>query len=93
MATGDGSQIYQFITNNNSSFYLRWKKRLTNHQNVSKYYEHDCLQKSAFKILLFMSLLTCLFFENSHTLAGIFLIFKKKRPRLTLKEFQYQIWT
>ena len=39
-----------------------------------------------------MSLVTALTDENSHILAGIYVIFLKERPRLTLNSFQYQIW-
>ena len=39
-----------------------------------------------------MSLLKALFVKNSHILAGIYFILLKKRPRATLKGFQYQIW-
>ena len=34
--------IYQFITNNDASFHLWWKKNLLNYQKVSKYYEYTC---------------------------------------------------
>ena len=43
--------------------------------------------------LIFMSLLTALIVKNSHILAGIYFAFLKKRPRLNLKGFQYQLWT
>ena len=36
------TRIYQFITNNQSSFQLRWKENLVKHQKVSEYYENDC---------------------------------------------------
>ena len=39
-----------------------------------------------------MSLLTALIVKNSHSLAAIYFIFLKKRLRLHLKGFQYQIW-
>ena len=60
------------------------------YQNVSKYYEHSCLQNF---LSLFMSLLTALIFKNSHILARIYFIFLTKRRRPKLKGFQYQIWT
>ena len=34
--------IYQFINNNQTLSQLWGKENLLNHQNVSKYYEHDC---------------------------------------------------
>ena len=40
----------------------------------SKYYVHDCLQKS---ISLFMFLLTALIVQNSLILVGIYFIFSK----------------
>ena len=61
-----------------------------NYQKVSKYYELDRLQNF---LLLFMSLLTALIVKNSHILAGIYVIFLKRRPRPNLKGFQYQLWT
>ena len=36
------SYIPCFITNNRTSFHLRWKKNLVKHQKVSKYHENDC---------------------------------------------------
>ena len=40
-----------------------------------------------------MSLLTALIVQNSHILAGKYLVSDKKRIRPHLKGFQYQIWT
>ena len=80
----------QFITNNHASFHLCWTENLLNHEKVSKYYEYDCLQNF---ILLFIPLLTTLIVKNSLILAGIFFVFLQKRVRLSLKGFQYQIWT
>ena len=31
-----------FVTNNHASFHLWWKENLVKHQEVSKYYVHDC---------------------------------------------------
>ena len=76
--------------NNHASFHLWRKENLLNHQNVSKYYEHGCLQNF---LLPFMSLLTALIAKKSHVLAGIYFFFLKKRLRPNLKSFQYQIWT
>ena len=42
LATRETARIYQFITNNDALFHLRWKVNFLNHQNVSKYCEHDC---------------------------------------------------
>ena len=41
-ATCDATRICQFITNNHASFHVWWKKNFLNHQEVSKYFEHDC---------------------------------------------------
>ena len=54
------------------SFHIWWKKKSLKHKKVSRYYEHDCLQKYPF---LFMYLLTVLILKNSHILAGIYFIF------------------
>ena len=40
-----------------------------------------------------MYLLPAPFVKKSHILAEIYFIFQKKRPRLDLKGFEYQIWT
>ena len=85
-ATCSATRIHHFITSNHASFNLWWKKNLLNHQKVSKYHEHDCLQNF---LLLFMYLLTALIVKNSHILAGIYVIFLRKRPRPSLKSFQY----
>ena len=39
----------------------------------------------------FLYLLTALIVKKSHTLAGIYFAFLKKRPRPNLNGFQYQI--
>ena len=62
------------------------KGKLVTYQGVLKYYEHVCLNNF---ILLFMCLSTALIIRNSYILAGI----SRKRSRLNLKGFQYQIWT
>ena len=41
-AIREATLMYQFITNNHTSFHLWWKKNLLNHQNILKYYQHDC---------------------------------------------------
>ena len=69
---------------------LGWKKNLAKYQKVSKHYDPDCLQNF---LLLFVSLLTAPIAKNIHILTGIYFIFLKKRPRPSLKVFQYQIWT
>ena len=73
-----------FITNNHASFHLWWKENLLNHQKVSKYYEHGCLQNL---LSLFMSLLTALVVQNSHILAEIYFIFLKDVLNQTWKAF------
>ena len=60
------------------------------HQEVSKYYDHDCMQNF---ILLLMSLLTTSIVKISRILDGIYFIFLNKRLRPNLKGIQYQIWT
>ena len=83
-ATHETIRICQFIINKHASFHLWWKKNLLNHQKVSKYYEHDCLQNF---VLLFMSLLTTFIVKNSHVLIGIYVIFLKKVLDQTWKAF------
>ena len=46
------TRTYQFITNNHASFPLTWKENLLKHQQVSKFFYHDCLQVF---LLLFIS--------------------------------------
>ena len=36
------TRIYQFITNNQISFYMLWKENFVKHQKFSKYYDHGC---------------------------------------------------
>ena len=52
-----------FVSNNRASFHLWRKEKLVKHQNVSRYFENDCLQNF---LLLFMSLLTAPIVESSH---------------------------
>ena len=61
---------------------------MLNHQKVSKYYEHNCLQSF---FLIFEFLLTALIVKTSPTGWNL-LYLSKKRPRPNLKGFQYQIW-
>ena len=82
MPTSQATHINQFITNNHASFHLWWNKNLLNHQTISQYDEHDCLQKF---LLLFMSLLTAFIVQNSHILPGIYLIFLNSVLRPTWK--------
>ena len=60
-------------------FHLWWKENLLNHQKVSEYYEHDCLQNFH---LLFISLLPALIVKNSPFLFGIYFIFLKKKKKI-----------
>ena len=55
--TCETTHIYQFITNNQTSFHLCWKKNLVNHQRVSKYYEHNCLQNFLLLLCLYQQFL------------------------------------
>ena len=41
-ATREATCIYQFITNNHTSFRLLRDENLPKHQKFSKYYENDC---------------------------------------------------
>ena len=41
-ATREVTHIYQFITNNKTSFHLCGTKNLVKHQKFSKYYDHVC---------------------------------------------------
>ena len=68
--------VYTMFITNGALFHLWWKENLVKHQNVSKYYDYDCLQNF---LLLFMSLLRPPIVNNSHILAGIYFIFLKKR--------------
>ena len=75
-----------FISNNRAPFHLWWKENLVKQKKVSKYYENDCLQ---IFLLLFMSLLTAKFVKK----ARIYFILLKKRLKINLKFFKYQIST
>ena len=74
MATREELVYTILITNNRPSFQLWWKENLGNLQQVSKYYEKDCLQ---IFLLLFMSLLPTKFVKNSHMWGKIYFIFLK----------------
>ena len=52
-----------FISNNRRSFHLWGKENLVKHQEVSKYYENNCLQNF---LLLFLSLLTALIAKSRY---------------------------
>ena len=73
-----------FLSNNPPSFPLWWKQNLVKHQQVSKYYEKDCLQ---IFLLLFMSLLPTKFVKNSHILGKILFIFLKSVLKQTRNSF------
>ena len=81
VTTGEGTLYTVLNINNHASFHWQWKKNLLISQNVSKYYEHSCLQNF---LSVCMSLWTALIVINSHILAGIYWIFQKKLPRLIL---------
>ena len=53
-----------FISDNPPSFHLWRKQNLIKHQQVSKYYENDCLENV---FLLFFSLLPTKIVKKSHT--------------------------
>ena len=75
------------ITNNNIPFHFWRKKNLIKHQEVSKYYDHDCL----YFLLHFMSLLTAPNLKKGYILTWEQFFFIKNHP--ILRVFQYQIWT
>ena len=75
------NRINQFITNNNTSFYLRCKENLLNYKKVPIFYEHYYLQNFR---LLFMFLLTALIVKNSDILAWTYF--------MVLKNVLYQTW-
>ena len=86
LATRECTHMYQFMTNNHTSFHLWCKENLLNHQKVSKNYENDCLQ---IFLLLFMSLLTALIVKSSYILPGILSSSKIERlsmPNLDLSK-------
>ena len=72
------------ISNNRVLFHLWWKKNLVKLQQVSKYYEKDCLQVF---LLLLMPLLKTKFVKNSHILGKICLIFLKNVLKQTRNSF------
>ena len=76
-----------FIANNHASF--QNLENLVKHEQVSKYYEHGCLQNF---LLIFMFLLTAPIFKSSLLLAGDYFMLLKRRPTPNLKSLQYQIW-
>ena len=72
------------ISNNRPSFHLWWKENLGILQQVSKYYEKDCLQ---IFLLLLMSLLKTKFVKNIHLLGKIYLMFLKNVLKQTRNSF------
>ena len=66
-------------------FHLWWKENLVKHQNISKYYDNDCLQKF---LLFFMSLLTAPLIKNWH-FGWNLLNLLMKCPRPNLKDTVY----
>ena len=51
-ASCEATRIYQLINNNYVSFHSWWKENLLNHQKVSSYYNHDCLWKFSFALIV-----------------------------------------
>ena len=72
------------VSNNRQSFHLWWKENLGKLQQVSKYYERDCLQ---IFLLLLMSLRKIKFVKNSHIWSRIYLIFLKNVLKETRNSF------
>ena len=73
-----------FLNNNRPSFPLWWKQNLVKHQQLSKYYEKDCLQ---IFLSLFRSLLATKFVKNSHIWDKIYFIFLKYVLKQTRNSF------
>ena len=78
------------ISNNRPSFHLWWKENLGKLQQVSKYYEKDCLQ---IFLLLLMSLLKIKIVKNIHILSKIYLIFLKNVLKQTRNSFNTKFQT
>ena len=77
--------VYTILINNNRpSFHLWWNKNLGKLQQVSKYYEKDCLRTCLF---LFMSLLPTTFVKNSHICGKIYFTFLKNVLKQTWYSF------
>ena len=72
------------ISNNCPSLHLWWTENLGKLQQVSKYYEKDCLQ---IFLLLFMSLLPTKFVKNSHIWGKIYFISLKNVLKQTRNSF------
>ena len=72
------------ISNNRPSFHLWWNENLGKLQQVSKYYEKDCLQ---IFVLLLMSLLKTKFVKNCHIWGKIYLTFLKNELKQTRNSF------
>ena len=72
------------ISNNRPSLHLWWKENLGKLQQVSKYYENDCLQ---IFLLLLMSLLKMKFVKNSHIWGKIYFFFIKNVLKQTRNSF------
>ena len=72
------------ISNNRPSFHLWWKQNLGKLQQVSNYFEKDCLQ---IFLLLFLFLLPTKFVKNSHIWGKIYFIFLKNVLKQTRNSF------
>ena len=63
-ATFEATRIYQFVTNNQASFHLRWNEKLVKHQEFSKYYYHGCRCSNPVTLLFWLKvscrMLACL---------------------------------
>ena len=84
------------ISNNRPSFHLWWKENLVKLQQISKYYEKDCLH---IFLLLLMSWLKTKFVKKSHICGKIYFIFLKnvlKQTRNSLNskfQAQWKAWS
>ena len=77
------------ITNNCASFDLCGMENLVRHQNVSKYYENNCL-RLFFAFYVSFNSCNC---QKQLYLSWNLLFLSKIRPKTTFKVFQYQILT
>ena len=73
-----------FITNNHDSFHLWWQEDFVKRQNVSKYYDQDCMKNS---LLLFIPFYQLQLLKIVIFWAGIFFIFLKNVIEQTWKVF------
>ena len=99
-ATCEATRIHQFITNNHTSFHLRWKEDLFNHQKISKYYEHDCRSVQIYGTgniisphFVLMSILSFKLSTLPASIHNLSMLYNKKLLRNSLhKPFNFKYW-